>query len=47
MINSCVGCGEKVRGVMKLCGTCQKESDLMKKSEDEGREIQASAWSCP
>lgn len=47
MINSCVGCGEKVKGVMKLCGTCQREADSAKKADQEGRPTQASAWSCP
>lgn len=47
MINTCPRCGEKVRGIMRLCGDCQRQVDLIKKSEDDGREIQASAWSCP
>lgn len=47
MINSCPRCGEKVKGVMRLCGGCQRQVDKIKESEAEGRDIQASAWSCP
>lgn len=31
MINSCVRCGNKVKGFFKICGVCQMEVDVQKK----------------
>ena len=31
MINSCVRCGNKVKGFFKICGMCQQEVDISRK----------------
>lgn len=31
MINSCVRCGNKVKGFFKICGMCQQTVDIERK----------------
>lgn len=48
MINTCPRCGERVKGVMKTCGECQRQIDLPKElGVEPNPNPQASAWSCP
>lgn len=46
MINTCPRCGERVKGVMKVCGECQRQIDQAKEVGSNPNS-QASAWSCP